>query len=169
MKVREVCSLDVRSCRPESNLATAASIMWEQDCGVVPVVNEKNRILGVVTDRDICMAVATRPLLASQITVGQLMTGKPLFCRLDDDIKAAVRTMTTSAVRRLPVLNESGELAGVLSVTDLVLAAKDSKIARHGDLTWTDTIPMIEAICRPRAAKATAPVDEKPILAIAHA
>lgn len=169
MKVREVCSLEVRSCRPDCNLAGAASIMWEQDCGVVPVVNEKNRILGVVTDRDICMAVATRPLLASQITVGQLMTGKPLFCRLDDDIKAAVRTMTTGAVRRLPVLNEAGELAGILSVTDLVLAAKDSKVARPGEITWADTIPMIEAICRPRAAKVTAPACEKSTFAVAHA
>lgn len=167
MKVREVCSLDVRSCRPESNLATAAMVMWEMDCGVVPVVDAKNKVVGVVTDRDICMAVATRPLLASQILVEHLMRGPLHTCRLDDDIKAAVRTMAGSAVRRLPVLNDAGELAGVLSVTDVVMAAKDSKVARHGELTWTDSIPMIEAICRRPAAKPVTPVADRPVFNLA--
>jgi len=142
--------------------------MWEQDCGVVPVVNEKKHVVGVVTDRDICMAVATRNLLATQINVDQLMKGEPHTCRLDDDIKAAVRMMATNAVRRLPVLNGAGELAGMLSLTDLVMASKEQHAARHGELTWTDTIPMIEAICRPPAAKAAVKVEKKSALAAAQ-
>ncbi len=168
MKVRDICSLDVRSCRPDSNLAAAASIMWERDCGVVPVINAKNKVVGVVTDRDICMAVATRAHLASEIRVDQLMSGKVHMCRLDDDIKSAVHTMTTSAVRRLPVLNDAGELAGVLSLSDVVLASRHPKLAETGDLSWSESVPLIEAICRPRATATAEPAQRKPALAVAR-
>lgn len=167
MKVSDICTLDPRSCRPDTNLALVASIMWEHDCGVVPVVNDKNKVLGVVTDRDICMAVATRSLLASQITAGQVMNGKAWTCRLSDDARTALRTMSVNSVRRLPVVNDSGELAGIVSLTDFILAARDPKVARPGEITWTEAIPMVDAICRPREAK-VAPPAEKKELAVAR-
>jgi CBS domain-containing protein len=157
MRVSDIATLDARSCRPETNLAAIAAIMWEQDCGVVPVVDEAGRVVGVVTDRDICMAVGTRGQLASQIAAGQVMSGKAHTCRLTDDPRTALRTMSAGSVRRLPVVDEKGNLAGMVSLTDLVLASRDPKVAKPGELTWGEVVPMIGAICRPRTLKETAP------------
>lgn len=153
MKVKDCCTLHVRSCRPETDLAAVASIMWEQDCGVVPVVGDDGKVLGVVTDRDICMAAATRSTPVSQIRAGQLMTGKTYTCSLDDDLSSAVRMMAAKAVRRLPVLGTRGELAGVLSLTDLVMGSHDPKTARPGEMTWAEVMPLMQSICRPRSVK----------------
>ncbi|MBI2921984.1 MAG: CBS domain-containing protein [Planctomycetes bacterium] len=169
MKVSDICSRDIRFCTPDTNLAEAASIMWEQDCGIVPVVDEKKNVKGVVTDRDICMAVATRSLLASQITASQVMNGKSYTCRLNDDLRTAMRTMAENSVRRLLVLNDAGELSGVLSLTDAILASKDSKSARTGDMTWAEVVPIVGAICRPRNTEAKASMGRSPALAGTHA
>lgn len=59
MKVREIMTTDVSSCQPETNLADAAKNMWGRDCGILPIVTGDGRVSGVITDRDICMAVAT--------------------------------------------------------------------------------------------------------------
>lgn len=169
MKVSDICSRDIRSCSPDTNLASVASTMWEQDCGIVPVVDGQKKVRGVVTDRDICMAVATRSLLASQITAEQVMNGKAHTCRLNDDVRTALRTMGENSVRRLLVLNDAGELSGMLSLTDAVLASKDSKIARTGDVTWAEIVPMMGAICRPRITEARASAAGRPALAGTHA
>lgn len=169
MKVSDICSRDIRFCNPDTNLASAASIMWEQDCGIVPVVDEGKKVKGVLTDRDICMAVSTRSLLASQITAGQVMNGKTYACRLNDDVRTALRTMAENSVRRLLVLNDAGELSGVLSLTDAILASKDSRVARTGDVTWAEIVPMMGAICRPRTTEARASAAGRPALAGTHA
>ncbi|MCE9584831.1 MAG: CBS domain-containing protein [Planctomycetes bacterium] len=164
MRVSDIATLNVKSCRPDTNLAVVASIMWEKDCGVVPVVDERNKVLGVVTDRDICMATATRSQLASQLTASDLVTGKAFTCRLTDDPRVALRTMATNGVRRLPVVDENGILAGMLSMTDLILASHDTKSAKMGQLTWSEVIPMIDVICHPRSLKETPAVERKQAL-----
>ncbi len=66
MKVQSIMTRDVEACTAETNLADAAMIMWRNDCGVVPVVEEPDRrVIGLITDRDICMAVATKDRRAS--------------------------------------------------------------------------------------------------------
>ncbi|RMF85681.1 MAG: CBS domain-containing protein, partial [Nitrospinota bacterium] len=75
MHVKEVMTSAVRSCRPETDLAAAAMLMWDGDCGVLPVIDQANKVLGVITDRDICMAVATKHRPASATTVGEVLSG----------------------------------------------------------------------------------------------
>lgn len=166
MRVSDIATLDVRPCRPETNLAAVASIMWEHDCGVVPVVDDRNQVLGVVTDRDVCMAVGTRNRLASQIAVAEVMSGKLFTCRLTDDVRTALRIMSANGVRRLPVLDEKGSLAGILSLTDVILASRDTRGARAGDLTWADTVPLVDAICRPRIQRELPANERKEALAV---
>ena len=60
MRVRDLMTSDVKTCRPETNLAEAVKEMWEGDCGALPVVGDDGRVAGIITDRDICIAVATR-------------------------------------------------------------------------------------------------------------
>ncbi|KAF0247068.1 MAG: hypothetical protein FD180_7 [Planctomycetota bacterium] len=164
MRVSDIAALNVRSCRPDTNLASIASIMWEQDCGVVPVVDEHKKVVGVVTDRDIAMAAATRPAHVANISAKELMSGKAYTCRLTDDPKVALRTMAQNGVRRLPVVDEKGTLAGILSMTDVVLASRDPKSVRPGDLTWAEVIPMIDAIVRPRKQQDTPAAGRKQAL-----
>lgn len=168
MKVSDIATLNVRSCDADTNLATVASYLWEQDCGVVPVVDETRRVLGVVTDRDICMAAATRPAHVSQIPAKDLMTGKPCTCRLADDARVALRVMTQNGVRRLPVVDEIGRLVGILSLADFIRASRDPRTARAGELTWADVIPMLGAVTLPRTPRET-PLDERTLAPLAMA
>lgn len=150
MKVSDIATRKARSCDTGTNLAAAAWIMWENDCGIVPIADRANKVVGLLTDRDICMAVATRRALASDITAGDVMSGKVYSCRLGDDVRVALRTMAEHAVRRLPVVNEAAELQGVLSLSDVVLAARDPRQAREGDPTWAEVMQTLASVSRPR-------------------
>lgn len=115
-------------CRPQDGLTEAAKIMWQKDCGVVPVVDEKKKVIGMITDRDICIAVASREQLASQIKAGELIKGKKVIsCSADEKIEAALRKMKRNSIKRLPIVGEKGELVGILSITDLLLTVRKNK------------------------------------------
>lgn len=150
MKVREVMSKRVGTCSPESDLAEAAMLMWRHDCGVVPVVQGDGReVVGVITDRDICMAVATRHRRADEIRVDQVMTGKLFRVGPDDDLKTALATMRREAVRRLPVVNPNGGLEGVLSLSDIAHAAARNPKQGHPGVGAEEVLSTYRAICTP--------------------
>ncbi len=73
MKVQDVMTSEVKSCRPETNMAEAAVIMLDYDCGALPVVNNENKVIGMITDRDIAIAAATKGRLASEISVSEVI------------------------------------------------------------------------------------------------
>jgi CBS domain-containing protein len=120
MRVREIMTNDVKTCRPETNLAEAVKLMWERDCGVLPVVKSDGRVSGMITDRDICVAVATRGQTADRIAVRDVAAGTACTCTPDDDAVLALQTMKAQRVRRLPVVDAEGRLKGILSLNDLV-------------------------------------------------
>jgi CBS domain protein len=91
MKVRDLMTTDVKSCSSDTNLAAAASRRWEGDCGALPVVDDDGKFIGMITDRNICMAVATRPQLASDILVGEASQGQST---------SAIRLMRSNALGR---------------------------------------------------------------------
>lgn len=153
MKVQDVMTNEVKSCRPETNLAMAATMMWEYDCGVLPVVNDENKVLGMITDRDIAIATATKGRLASDITAGEIISGKVYSASLDEDIHGALKTMRHEKVHRLPVVNGHGMLQGVLSLNDVVLRAEEDKGRRHPELNYEDAMSTIKAICEHRPAQ----------------
>ena len=101
MKVRDLCTRSVRTCGPGSSLADAGWAMWEGDCGILPIVDGENKVLGVVTDRDICMAVVTKARPAAQIAAHEMTGGSIHTCGLEDDVKRALETMRVQGVRRL--------------------------------------------------------------------
>jgi CBS domain-containing protein len=125
MKVKDLQTSDVRACNPDTNLAKAAQIMWDCDCGVVPVVDDNKTLLGIITDRDICIATATRSAAPADLVVRDVMsTGQVHFCRPDDDVRTVLATMSTHRVRRLPVIDRQNKLIGIVSLTDLVRRAE---------------------------------------------
>jgi CBS domain-containing protein len=109
---------EVGSCRPDSGMDEAASTMWASDLSCLPVVDEGDRVVGIVTDRDICMAAFTQGKSLSAIPVREGMTRKVFTCADTDSIEQAVRTMIEHAVRRLPVVDSDGRLLGVVSRDD---------------------------------------------------
>ena len=122
MIISDICTNAVRYCRPEDTLSTAASVMWNCDCGAVPVVNEMGRLVGVITDRDLCIAVAKYKRHASEFPVSEVMSGKRVSCKPTDSVKDALRIMRETQLRRLPVLDEKGVVRGMVSVNDILQA-----------------------------------------------
>jgi CBS domain-containing protein len=116
--VQKLMTTDVTACTPDDSLNRAAQVMWERDCGVVPVVDADGKLVGVVTDRDLCMACYTRGLPLSALRVGDAMATEPCVCEANDSIGHAVRLMAERQVRRLPVV-EGGRLVGIVALADL--------------------------------------------------
>ncbi|MCI0337757.1 MAG: CBS domain-containing protein [Acidobacteria bacterium] len=158
MKVQDVMTSNVNSCRPETNLAVVAAMMWDEDCGVMPVVNDVGKVVGMITDRDIAIAVATKGRLASEIPVSEVITDRVHSCTVGEDIKSALKTMRHEKVRRLPVVNDDGLLQGILCTNDLVLRAEEARGKHVPDLPYEDVMSTIKAICehRPRTTAASA-------------
>lgn len=156
MKVQDVMSGEVRTCRPETNLAEVATLMWQYDCGALPVVTNENKVIGMVTDRDIAIAVGTKGRLASDIPVSEVLSGNVYAAMLDEDIHAALKTMRQEKVRRLPVTNQEGMLQGILSINDIVLRAEEEKGRHHPELNYEDAMSTVKAVCEHRPVQQAA-------------
>lgn len=149
MKVRDIMTAQPKTAYRSTSLAGAAQLLWGADCGILPVV-DGGKLVGVVTDRDMYIALATRNKPASQLTVGDVATGKVSACEPDDDVHVALDTMASQRVRRLPV-TQDGALVGIISMNDLVLAAGTDKAVRNDEVVAT-----LKAICAHHAAPAAA-------------
>lgn len=147
MKVRELAPTYVASCRPETNLAAAAALFWEHDCGFLPVVNETYKVVGVLTDRDICMALATRNKLASELQVQDVMISPVHTIAPGDTATQAMRVMRDHHVRRLPVTTADGVLEGVISLNDLALAAHERKDEFPSPPTYEEVTLTLKSLC----------------------
>jgi CBS domain-containing protein len=141
MKIRDIMTPEPRVCTPETTLAVAAGQMWDTDCGILPVV-EDGALVRVLTDRDICIALATRPARAAAMKVGEVAARTVWTCGPDEDLHVALAAMKTHRVRRLPVVDARGHLVGVISLNDLVLAAGPDAPVR-GD----EVVDTLKAIC----------------------
>ena len=142
MKIRDIMTCEPATCAPDTNLATAAALMLEADCGILPVVDNHGTLVGVVTDRDMCIALATRDVLASQITVDEVARKQVFTCGPDDDVRTALDTMKQHRVRRLPVEGFGGTVAGIISMNDILLAAGPRKAVRDEEVVNT-----LQSIC----------------------
>ena len=148
MIVAEVMTLGVHTCSPADTLRTAAQIMWEQDCGSVPVVREDGHVIGMITDRDICMAAYLRGQRLDECVVRDVMGAPAVACRPGDAIEKAEAAMREGRVRRMPVLDENDRVTGILSVNDLVLAAPQTD-HQHGSSPEA-VLTTIATICQHR-------------------
>ncbi|MGE5177146.1 MAG: CBS domain-containing protein [Hyphomicrobiales bacterium] len=156
MNVRDLMSWEVRACHADSDLGTAAMIMWDQDCGIVPIVDKGNRLIGVVTDRDVSIATATKNRAPSTIKIREILGKPPRTCRPDDEVRAAMETMAEARVRRLPVVDKSGELCGILSLNDIIRHTRTNGLRGAPDIGPLDVLRVLQAISRHRAEPALA-------------
>ena len=149
MTAREIMTAQPNTASRNTTLAAAAHLLWSSDCGILPVVDGE-KLVGVVTDRDMYIALATRDKPASQVTVGDVAAARVLACGPDDDVHVALETMPSQRVRRLPVTQDSA-LVGIISLNDLVLAAGADKAVRNEEVVAT-----LKAICAHHVAPAAA-------------
>ena len=145
--VEKVMTSEVEACRADNSLSEAAAAMWRRDCGAVPVVDGDGRVVGVITDRDICMALATRGRLASEVKVGEAMSGPARTCTTVDDVREALEVMEREQLRRLPVVDSAGRLAGILSINDIILHSGRGKSKKH--ISHGDAMAALKAISKP--------------------
>lgn len=147
MKVKDVMTAGAKVCMPETSLADAASLMWENDCGALPVVSVEDRVVGMITDRDICFGATTKNRAPSEVAVGEVITGQVFTCAPDDDLREALKTMRRERVRRLPVITDEGTLRGILSLNDVIFRAEEKVKGKTPELSYGDVIETYKAIC----------------------
>ncbi len=151
MKVKDAMTGSPVYCTPRTNLGEAAALMWSRDCGILPVVDAEHKVIGVVTDRDLFLALGTRNRLAGELTVGEVVPAKPFLCACEDEIHTALDTMARNKVRRLPVANVEGRLEGILSMDDLVAHASARTSSRAPELSHDDVIRALKKIYETRS------------------
>ena len=147
MHVKEVMSHPVVTCPADSTLDQAARLMWEFDCGVIPVLGDDGRLSGVVTDRDICMAAYTQGRPLNTIPVSTAMATQVVAGHADDSVESVEALMRAGQVRRVPILDGEDRVTGLVSMNDLArLAARARRPGVDRELVKT-----MAAVCQPRA------------------
>lgn len=146
MKVKDVMMRTPANCEGATNLGAAVEILWNRNCGILPITNSQGKVIGVVTDRDLCIALGTRNRLPSEVTVAQVVSGKVFTCKPDDDIRDALNTIGREKVRRLPVVNDSGQLEGILSMDDIVLHSEGDIAGKTSELSHDTVVNTLKQV-----------------------
>jgi CBS domain-containing protein len=141
MKVKDIMTKEPRTCALDTNLATAAALMLAADCGMLPVV-EDGKLIGVVTDRDLFIALGTRNRCAAEMTIAEALQQPAVSCGPEDDVAVVLAAMKQHRIRRVPVVGFGDTVMGVVSMNDVLLAAGPRKDVKDTDVTDT-----FRAIC----------------------
>lgn len=150
MRVADVMTGHVHTCRPTETLHAVMQLLWDHDLGALPVVDEAGRPIAIVTDRDVAMAAFTQGLPLHQLRVESCMSKVVFTAHVADRLGAAERTMRLHQVHRLPVVDESSRLVGLLSLNDIARARVSSAATRPAELG--DLVKTVAAIARRRGA-----------------
>jgi IMP dehydrogenase len=122
--------------------------MYENDCGSLPVVSDGGTTIGMITDRDIAIALGTQNRQASVISVKEVMSGKLFSVSPGEDIHTALKLMRKEKVHRLPVIDAEGRLEGILSLNDVALQAKH--VDGKAELNYEDVVSTLKSVCEHR-------------------
>jgi CBS domain-containing protein len=119
MRAEEVMTPRVASVRPATSVERAARLMAECDCGALPVIGEDGLLVGIVTDRDIALRVVARGRDSRKAIIADCMTERVFACYAHESLAECMRQMARHQVRRLPIVNERGQLVGIVAQSDL--------------------------------------------------
>lgn len=147
MNIKDLMHTPAISCRRTDSLDTAAGLMWEHDCGVITVLGDEGQLVGVITDRDICMAAYTQGRAPKELSVADAMAKQVYFARPDDSVTVAEALMKDHQVRRVPIVDAQDKPVGVLSVNDLARYA----VSPRGKDVQREVVQTLAAVCTPRA------------------
>jgi CBS domain-containing protein len=148
--VSELMMSAPQTCRPTDTLNRAAELMWEHDCGCLPVVDDERRLVGMITDRDACMAAYTQGRRLEDMPVRSAMSGDVRSCHADDSLATAEHAMQQHQVRRLPVVDAERRVVGILSLNDIAVAAAVEQGRGREAISRDEVATTLGAICKRR-------------------
>ncbi len=136
MQVRDVMVPKPSYCTPYWTVEAVAALMDHAGTGVIPVVEDllKRKLVGILTDRDLCVRVVGPGQYPAHTWVNACMTPNPVCCHPEDDIETALQLMREKRVRRLPVVDEKMQLLGMISISDFVRSEKADMQVVYGAL-----------------------------------
>ncbi len=145
MQVMDIMTSPAVTCQLGDDLATAARLMWEHDCGAIAVTGEDGKLVGMITDRDICMATFTKSSPPHAIAVRDAMAKQVFSCYAQQSVEAAERLMSSNKIRRIPITDGYNQPIGMLSLNDIARhAASQPRDGFNRELVQT-----LAAICEP--------------------
>jgi CBS domain-containing protein len=149
MRIEQLMTESPKSCRPDDTLDEAVRLMLDADCGCLPVTADdgSRHLVGIITDRDICIAVERSGSTLKSLRVGWVMTSAIRACNPEDPLAEAEAIMREQSVRRLPVVDQSGHLIGLLSLTDLAREAARQSASRWKEITYAEVGRTLAEIC----------------------
>ena len=150
MKVSEIMTADLKSCRPDTPLAGVAAMMAESDLRLLPVVDDGHRLHGAIQQRDVCRTLARFLGMLSGMRASDVMHAG-LVCDPEDDVRTALKLMNERQVEELTVVDRLGVVQGVLSMTDIILHA--SHESPRNLLSDSEVMRVLKAICSRRSSR----------------
>jgi CBS domain-containing protein len=126
-RCRDLMTTNPVSCSSTDTVRSAAQLMKREDVGFLPVVREEEdkKLIGVVTDRDLVLNLIVEARQADMTTIADVMTAKPVACRADDDLEQALSAMAQHQIRRVPIVDESQQIVGIIAQADIALRIDD--------------------------------------------
>lgn len=150
MKTGQLMIYDVESCRMDDNLNTAAGKMLKRDIGCLPVINITGHVVGMITDRDICMGAYNSRKPLDDILVSTRMSRAIFSCQPTDSIEKAEGIMRSNKVRRLPVVNTEGKLVGLISLSDIAREVEREIFSNSHELSPQEVSVTLASVCHSR-------------------
>ena len=151
MKVKDLMATDVKCCAAYNTLNTAAQLMWDNDIGCVPIVDQDGHVIGMLTDRDVCMAAFIQgvPLTGSLVT--SAMSKEVFSCTPDRDIAEAEKLMREKQIRRLPVIDAQRRVIGIISLNDIAREGeREVEMKRTREVSDAEIARVMASVCAPR-------------------
>jgi CBS domain-containing protein len=145
MLVNEVMKKPPETCTVNDTVAQAARIMHDHRCGFVPVVDDRGSVVGVISDRDVCIAVGDKNRGMARIPVQEVMSRPVFSCFGEENLKVTLGTMSRRHVRRLPVVDKRGHLQGILSIDDIIQAP-----SKRGSPSAEEILAALKGITAPK-------------------
>jgi CBS domain-containing protein len=149
MQVEKLMTKQVTSCSSSDTLQRAAQLMWDADCGCLPVceANGVNRVVGVITDRDICMSALFQGKPLHELPVSGAMSKHLVMCKVGDAIAGVEKAMCEARIRRLPVVDDQGVLVGIIGLADIARQAARERGSVKAHVTKSEVGDTLAAIC----------------------
>ena len=156
MKVQSIMTQPAQTCTTAMDLTAASRRMEDTGCGTLAVLNPRGRLAGILTDRDLALAIGTVEDPA-RATVAEVMSHRVHTCQPEDDLHVALDTMVKHKVRRLPVISSSGDVEGMISIDDIILwGVPDHAVSLHA------LIDALRSICASNFAAARDTAESEP-------
>ena len=151
MKIAELCHRSVVTCTDRDHLDQAASLMWSNNVGCLPVLGDNGQLVGMLSDRDIAMAAMLQGSPLRAVTVSSVMSKEVLTCREDDDTETVLQRLTARRLRRIPIVDSDRRVIAIVSLNDIARAAANHTLSPAG------VAALIQAVAVPRSLAVTRP------------